>query len=228
MEGLQDFSHIWLFFIFDQDIGKYCKMKTKNDCPKVEEKKGVFATRSPCRFNPIGISAVKVERVDAKNGVVYVSGIDLINNTQIIDIKPYIQSDVIAEAKFASWIKDVKVVPDVKVEIESSAQKEIGQMLSEHKLEFYDKPEEILELINEVFIQGPHSKSAIADKRSGLFAICLDNMEIVYTVNANFDHYKILKILPCNPSDTTHIKSLRTEPWLKKMKELLAKEKLMI
>jgi hypothetical protein len=55
---------------------------------------GFSATRAPHRFNPIGQSLVKIESVDAENGVIYISGHDLLNNTLILDIKPLHLSDL--------------------------------------------------------------------------------------------------------------------------------------
>ena len=57
------------------------------------ETRGVFATRSPFRPNPIGLSSVKLERVefsDREGPVIYVSGVDMRDNTPIFDIKPYL------------------------------------------------------------------------------------------------------------------------------------------
>lgn len=51
---------------------------------------GVFATRSPFRPNNIGLSCVKIERVDFENAEIYVSGVDMLDNTPIFDIKPYL------------------------------------------------------------------------------------------------------------------------------------------
>ena len=88
MEGLQDFGYIWLIFIFHVGVNDYNNKKTKIAPPKLEgEKKGVYATRSPHRYNPIGLSMAKLDRVDGRT--IYISGADLIHGTPIVDIKPY-------------------------------------------------------------------------------------------------------------------------------------------
>jgi tRNA (Thr-GGU) A37 N-methylase len=62
--------------------------------PKLEgEKMGVFATRSPHRFNPIGLSIAKIDRVEGRT--VYMSGLDLVHGTPVLDIKPYHYLDAI-------------------------------------------------------------------------------------------------------------------------------------
>lgn len=219
MQGLEEFSHLWIFFIFDQYIGNYCKVRAKNDCPKAEDKKGVFGTRSPCRFNPIGLSPAKILSVDPSNGTVLVSGIDLVNGTPIIDLKPYIGADVVAEAKFAPWLKDDSGERCVK--ISPSAAKAVQELVSEGKLKFYKRAEEVVELVVEVLKQNPHSKSAVEGKKAGVFALALDNMEVVYRVNAGFNEFEVLRVIECKNEE--QIKKLRTKEWLEETSVLLSK-----
>ena len=68
-------------------------------------RRSVFATRSPDRHNPIGLSAVRLLRIDGTN--LHVQGIDLIDGTPILDIKPYVPyADAFADAK-AGWIDEI-------------------------------------------------------------------------------------------------------------------------
>lgn len=93
IRGLEEFSHLWL-------IWEFSEAKRDTWSPTVRPprlggnlRKGVFATRSPFRPNPIGLSSVKLERIeiDSKLGpVLHVSGADLMDGTPIYDIKPYI------------------------------------------------------------------------------------------------------------------------------------------
>ena len=77
LEGLSDFGYIWVIFVFHVGLNDYNNRKTKVAPPKLEgEKKGVFATRSPHRYNPIGLSIAKLDRVDERT--IHISGIDLI------------------------------------------------------------------------------------------------------------------------------------------------------
>lgn len=93
IRGLEGFSHIWLLWKFSAN--KNAKWSPTVRPPRLGGNKrvGVFATRSPYRPNPIGLSSVKLERIekDSKNGtVLIVSGTDLLDGTPIYDIKPYI------------------------------------------------------------------------------------------------------------------------------------------
>lgn len=101
IRGLEEFSHIWLIWEFSKNTFKGLTVKP----PKLggKEKKGVFATRSPYRPNPIGLSGLKMEKIewDTDLGpVIYVSGVDMLNRTPIFDIKPYVPyADIHLDAK---------------------------------------------------------------------------------------------------------------------------------
>ena len=67
----------------------------------------MLATRSPHRPNPIGLSALRVERIDMDKGIVWVRGLDLLHNTPILDIKPYVPyCDAFPNAR-AGWLEEV-------------------------------------------------------------------------------------------------------------------------
>lgn len=98
---LDGFSHIWIVFIFHKaQSGDWAPMVRP---PRLggNKKVGVFASRSPFRPNPVGLSAVKLEQIETKNGKVLlrISGIDILDQTPVIDIKPYLPySDIISTA----------------------------------------------------------------------------------------------------------------------------------
>jgi len=99
--GLEQASHLWIIFVFSECYNKGWKEKVRPPRLGGNEKLGVFATRSPFRPNPIGMSAVKIEAViqTANMISIEVSGADLLDGTPILDIKPYIPySDRIEEA----------------------------------------------------------------------------------------------------------------------------------
>lgn len=91
--GLEDFSHIWVVWLFSE-AKKECWSPTVRP-PKLggNKRMGVFATRSPYRPNNIAISSVKLDRIeyDKKLGpVLCISGADIMDNTPVLDIKPYL------------------------------------------------------------------------------------------------------------------------------------------
>lgn len=90
VRGLEDFSHIWLSFVFHHTLGEWHPTVRP---PRLggNQRVGVFASRSPFRPNSLGLSLVELDRIDTSNGVVlHVRGVDLLNGTPIVDIKPYI------------------------------------------------------------------------------------------------------------------------------------------
>ena len=92
--GIEEYSHLWLLWHFSETDRKGEWSPTVRP-PRLggNTRVGVFATRSPFRPNPVGLSSVKLEKfeVDAKLGpVLYVSGADLMNGTPIFDVKPYL------------------------------------------------------------------------------------------------------------------------------------------
>ena len=111
IHAIEQFSHLWLIFVFHGN--KQPKHDEKGWKPLVRpprlggnEKIGVLATRSPFRPNPIGMSVVKLDSINTKNNqtLLNVSGLDLLNGTPILDIKPYIpytDSVINAQAGFA-------------------------------------------------------------------------------------------------------------------------------
>ena len=85
LRGLEGFSRIWLIWGFNE-VGESLTVRP----PRLggNERIGVFASRSPYRPNPIGLSCVEIERIE--EGVIHVRGADLMDGTPVYDIKPYV------------------------------------------------------------------------------------------------------------------------------------------
>ncbi len=91
--GLEDFSHIWLLWQFSEAVRDNWSPTVRPPLLGGNTRMGVFATRSPFRPNPIGLSCVKLEKVEVNSPdgpVLFVSGSDLMDGTPIYDIKPYL------------------------------------------------------------------------------------------------------------------------------------------
>ena len=84
LDDLSGFERIWVLFWFDRAEG----WKPKVQPPRSDEKRGLFATRSPHRPNPIGMTAVRLDRVDGLT--LHIRDHDLIDGTPVLDVKPYI------------------------------------------------------------------------------------------------------------------------------------------
>lgn len=101
VRGLAQFSHVWLLFLFDQNLAAGWKPTVRPPRLGGNERMGVFATRSTFRPNGIGMSAVEIKGISKQGEHVYLElgSVDLVDGTPIIDIKPYIPySDSIPDA----------------------------------------------------------------------------------------------------------------------------------
>ena len=92
LRGLEDFSHVWLIWVFDRAIRETWSPTVRPPRLGGNTRMGVFATRSPFRPNSIALSCVQLAdiRQTAEGPVLRVKGADLVDGTPILDIKPYI------------------------------------------------------------------------------------------------------------------------------------------
>jgi tRNA-Thr(GGU) m(6)t(6)A37 methyltransferase TsaA len=102
-EGLRDiegFSHLILIYHFHLSDKSSLIVRPYLD----DETHGVFATRAPARPNPIGISVVRLARVDGTR--LHITGVDILDGTPLLDIKPYIPQFDAIETEKIGWLKD--------------------------------------------------------------------------------------------------------------------------
>lgn len=117
-KGIEAFDYLWLVWHFSEQKGRTHKATVRPPRLGGNQRVGVFASRSPYRPNPIGLSSVKLEKahIDESGKVsLEVSGIDLRHNTPILDIKPYIKTDIHEGAK-SGFMDEVAWQP-LKVEM---------------------------------------------------------------------------------------------------------------
>lgn len=118
VRGLEGFSHVWLIWLFSEAVREGWSPTVRPPRLGGNARMGVFATRSPFRPNPIGLSAVRLDgiRQDEKLGqVLLVSGADLMDGTPILDIKPYLpfaDSCPQATGGFAEWTQGARLRVD--------------------------------------------------------------------------------------------------------------------
>lgn len=94
LRGLDGFSHLWLIWEFSANSHQRWQPTVRPPRLGGNERMGVFATRSPFRPNPLGLSCVEIDHIEADTPdgpVIYVKGADLVDGTPIYDIKPYIK-----------------------------------------------------------------------------------------------------------------------------------------
>jgi tRNA-Thr(GGU) m(6)t(6)A37 methyltransferase TsaA len=98
---IEGFSHLYVLWEFDRAEG----FSLTGQPPTADRPHGVFATRSPRRPNPIGLTVVELER--REGAALYVRGVDMLDGTPILDIKPY-QSNIPEDKLRRGWIADAE------------------------------------------------------------------------------------------------------------------------
>ena len=154
IRGLEEFSHLWLIWEFSEAVRETWSPTVRPPRLGGNTRKGVFATRSPFRPNPIGLSSVKLEKIETDPNlgpVIHVSGADLMDGTPIYDIKPYIvYTDSHPEAvsgfalKPAEYLLEV-VLPDEMLEkVPETLRKSLTAVLAhDPRPQYQDDPKRI-------------------------------------------------------------------------------------
>lgn len=139
VRGLEDFSHIWLIWQFSRSVREEWSPTVRPPRLGGNKRIGVFATRSPFRPNPLGLSCVRLEGIEIDKNlgpIITVSGADLLDGTPIYDIKPYIPyADAKPDAASGFVGTNERIRLNVRFEnepnIESSIKEALIQILSE-------------------------------------------------------------------------------------------------
>lgn len=172
LRGIEGWSHLWLIWQFSEAIREKWSPTVRPPRLGGNERVGVFATRSPFRPNPVGLSSVKLLRAatDGENGtVLYVSGADLLDGTPIIDIKPYLpytDSHPDASGGFAAEVFGHALEVDFQVELLSRL------------------PEGKRRAAIEILAEDPRP-AVQADEHSRVFGMKFAGMEIKFRVDGN-------------------------------------------
>ncbi|KAL0490927.1 Nef-associated protein, partial [Acrasis kona] len=209
LQGLEQFSHCWLIFVFHENTNQTKQstqannnVKSKISPPRLKgQKVGLYATRTPHRHNNIGLSCAQIHSIDLKSGAVHLRGVDLIDGTPILDIKPYIdQYDNIPshEIIMPDWIKDPTFnVVRAKVVWEEEAEKSLRHLIQFNKLMFFEKNEveSLQKMIDQIVrydMRSVHKSTLKSDSHS----VSLDrlNIDFVITVNGDCRTHTITKV----------------------------------
>ncbi|WP_417869871.1 tRNA (N6-threonylcarbamoyladenosine(37)-N6)-methyltransferase TrmO [Vibrio furnissii] len=176
VRGIEQFSHLWLLFLFDQNLQAGWKPTVRPPRLGGNERIGVLASRSTFRPNGIGMSAVALRGVSKQGDQIYLDlgSVDLVNGTPIIDIKPYIPyADAIADAQGGY----------------AEAEPELAQVtFSPAALEVLHRSPHGVEqqaAIHEVLAQDPRPayKKNKPDRKE--YAVNLYDLNVKFTVNGN-------------------------------------------
>ncbi|MGB2740393.1 MAG: tRNA (N6-threonylcarbamoyladenosine(37)-N6)-methyltransferase TrmO [Cognaticolwellia sp.] len=169
VRGLEQFSHIWLLFVFHGTQAQGWKPLVRPPRLGGNKKLGVLATRSTFRPNPIGMSVVKLDRIehqltDNKQSqvVLHISELDLLDGTPIVDIKPYVPYADIIENAHGGYAQEQ---PDNNIDVEFSDSAKIA-------LQSYNEQyPKLKSLIEQVLTQDPrpaYKQKNVDDKIYGM------------------------------------------------------------
>lgn len=154
VRGLDGFSHLWLLWQFSKAVRETWSPTVRPPRLGGNTRIGVFATRSPFRPNAIGLSCVRLEKVEMsteRGPLLYVSGADLLDGTPIFDIKPYLPySDSIPDATggftdaSGDFLLNVEVPPELLAKVpESKRPALLGILSHDPRPSYQEDPERI-------------------------------------------------------------------------------------
>jgi tRNA-Thr(GGU) m(6)t(6)A37 methyltransferase TsaA len=178
LEGLEGIEKIWVIYHFDRN---------KNWKPKVltprggRTKQGVFATRSPHRPNPIGLSLLTL--LEVKGRRLTVGDVDILDGTPVLDIKPYLPSiEAFPKAK-AGWLEEIRTEPQYVVEWEKKALQKAKNIEKETSLQFADHVKRVLSLD-----PLPHPYRRIKAQADSKYELAYKYWRIGYEIKGNSVH----------------------------------------
>ena len=172
VRGIEQFSHIWLLFLFDQNLEAGWRPTVRPPRLGGNERIGVFASRATFRPNGIGMSAVKLKGIRHHNGqvIIDIGGTDLVDGTPIIDIKPYIPySDSLPDA-LGGFASEQPLTLDVKFS-PNAQQQLLGKQADYHR-----------DVITEVLAQDPRPAYKKGKSDNKTYAVNLFDFNVQFTV----------------------------------------------
>lgn len=189
VRGLAQFSHVWLIFAFHETMKRGWKAMVRPPRLGGNERLGVFATRSTFRPNPLGLSVAKLTAIETRGNktVLKLAGVDLVDGTPILDIKPYVPyADSLAEAQagYAHSEPD----SDMQVAFSTAAQVQLA--------EYADRYPDFQTLITQVLQQDPRPAYKKNDPGQQAYGVNLYEFNVRWTVEGD-----ISTVVEINPND---------------------------
>ena len=187
LRGLEGFSHLWLLWIFSENVRDTWKPTVRPPRLGGNTRLGVFATRSSFRPNPIAMSCVKIEKINLTGEgapTIEVSGADLMDGTPIVDIKPYLPyADSIegATGGFAEAVRFNKLEVSFAAEVQASLDEQFPA----------EKKAALVELLSE------DPRPAYQRSADRVYGFRFADFEIKFQVQG--DHLTVVAILPLQP-----------------------------
>ncbi len=176
---LQGFSHIWVVFVFHQAIRDNWKPTVRPPRLGGNQRIGVFASRSPFRPNPIGMSAVMLEDIQCRNGhcQLKLRGGDFLDGTPVLDIKPYLPyADILPDARGGFAAQSPENEMTVVFDALATEQCEVWERT---------KYPGLRQLIEQVLQADPRPAYYVGRENKQSFGMCLYDVDVRWIVHGN-------------------------------------------
>lgn len=176
VRGLEQFSHIWVHFLFHQTVEEGWKPTVRPPWLGGQKRVGVFASRSPHRPNHLGLSVVRLEAVVWEKGKIFIelSGIDFLDQTPVFDIKPYIPYSDCIQSASCGYARGEKPAVDVAFSENAEA----------FCKDYFEKTgRNIRQLVDDMIRHDPRPASQKGNKCN--FGMLLWNVNIRWTVHGD-------------------------------------------
>ncbi|MBK8970230.1 MAG: tRNA (N6-threonylcarbamoyladenosine(37)-N6)-methyltransferase TrmO [Hahellaceae bacterium] len=187
VRGLEQFSHLWVTFVFHLSAAQGWTPLIRPPRLGGNRKIGVFASRSPFRPNPIGLSAVKLDAIEQgpKGTLLIISGGDFVDGTPVLDIKPYIAySDAHPQAH--SGYAGAEPEKRLTVQLTTQAQQQLDALPRQHPLMRGDTTRQTaLRALQDALGLDPRPAYAGASSRERTYYLKLFDLEIVWQVEGD-------------------------------------------
>jgi len=212
--GLEGFSHVWVIFIFNRNTNKkkvQAWVDQQGQGPLMFPSKvkpplmkgastGLYSTRSPHRPNPIGMTLARIKSVDIATKTVVVAGVDICDETPVIDLKPFVPGDVPQSCpQFAEWVQSEDQI-QWQVTFDPEFQAKLIQKIETGATSFYKCPEKLTQAIVEVLqldiravYQGRGNEEAELDSES---QCVVDNLQIFFVSKSKSRILHVTDVLP--------------------------------
>lgn len=178
VRGLEQFSHIWLIFIFHQTMTEGWRSLVRPPRLGGNTKMGVFATRSPFRPNPIGMSLIELKNLIIRDNEIGLAlgSMDLVDGTPVIDIKPYLPF-VESLPKAVAGFAQAAPASEMKVVFSATAQKQLIEQQTHYP--FLER------FIRQVLAQDPRPAYKKSEADEKIYAVHLLDFNVRWQVSAS-------------------------------------------
>jgi tRNA-Thr(GGU) m(6)t(6)A37 methyltransferase TsaA len=189
LQGLDEYSHVWIVFLFSRNSNRDAVQKWRRHESNLFKSKvrppllggrkvGIFASRTPHRPNPLGLTLATITSVDANKGVIEVVGVDLCDGTPVIDIKPFVSSDMPQSAlRFPDWVQSGAHI--YRVEFAPEAEQMMSEVVG---VKFYKDSKALREAIVDVLkldVRGVNQKRGTVNEAE-VHGVVVDGVRVSF------------------------------------------------